>query len=95
MFTRTLAIIMLALAGLVAIPAQARDGHDSNNGPRIVFSFSNYENVWVPGYWERHGHHHVWVEGYWARQPAHYDYGHRRHERYDGYRGERPQRKCG
>jgi len=94
MFTRTLAVIALVLSGLVAIPAQARDGHDSDHGPRIVFSVSNYQDVWVPGYWERQGHHHVWVEGYWTRERAHYS-GHEHHGDYGEYRGRHHARKCG
>ncbi len=26
--------------------------------------------VWIPGYWEWHGHHHVWVGGHWSAPRA-------------------------
>lgn len=95
MFTRTLAVGALVVSGFISIPAQARD--DFDHGPRVVISVSNYQNVWVPGYWVRRGHHQVWVEGYWTRQPTRY-YGHdryNRHEHYNRHRGNHYSRKCG
>lgn len=96
MITRILAVAAVAASVFISVPAQARD--DFDHGPRIVLSFSNYQNVWVPGYWVRHGHRHVWVEGYWSRQRTQHHYGHDRHERYghhDKHRGRQYSRKCG
>jgi len=30
--------------------------------------------VWVPGYWDYHGHRHVWVAGTWVRERPGYRY---------------------
>jgi len=98
MITRILAMATVAASVFISVPAQARD--DFDHGPRVVISVSNYHNVWVPGYWVRHGHRQFWVEGYWTRQPTRY-YGHERydrHERYehhDKHRGRQYSRKCG
>ena len=92
MITRILAVAALGISAFISVPAQARDDYD--HGPRIVISVSNYQDVWVPGYWARHGHRHVWVEGYWARQPVHH-YGYQRHGYDYKYRGRQYSRKCG
>lgn len=87
MITRILAMATVAASVFISVPAQARD--DFDHGPSLVITYSNYQNVWVPGYWVRHGHRHVWVDGYWARQRTQHHYGHDRHEQYGHDRHER------
>jgi hypothetical protein len=40
--------------------------------------------VWVPGYWNWHGHRHVWVGGNWVRARHGYAYSPHRWEQRDG-----------
>ncbi len=69
MFIRTFIIAALVITGFAASYAQAEGFIRSDHEQGAVISVTNGAQVWVPGYWQVHGHHHVWVEGYW-KQPV-------------------------
>jgi len=40
--------------------------------------------VWVPGYWDYHGHRHVWVQGTWVKERHGYHYANPQWREHEG-----------
>ena len=91
MTNRKLIIATLLAAGIgAALPAAARTEVDffvntPPPAPRVeVVPAPRPGWVWVPGFWEWHGHRHVWVGGHWIRERHGYAYEPGRWEARDG-----------
>jgi hypothetical protein len=74
---KTIAFVAAASATLsVATAAPVIDVRVAPPPPRYEFVPADRPGyIWVPGYWDWHGHHHVWVKGHW--QHARHGYAYR------------------
>jgi len=66
----TMGAIALPVPGVAAVYVDV-----APPAPRVeVVPAPRHGYIWVPGYWDVHGHRHAWTRGHWERERRGYTY---------------------